>query len=776
MPQRKKPTAVGKLIWEALIFVEGRKGFSRSEAKEALAEYCFVEVSTVNSWRSLRRPTAESFERLVEWGVDKAEMGFDWFDRICHAYKYYEKEALEKQLKTLRSSQHIDHSTTILEDLPRFSSRFIGREREIAAVIKALNSREGVVALIGLPGSGKSSLANKVARVCIEDLPESPFQVVKWISLDEIFAAENILDALLLTLANNSIYPDTQSIRTATARFLTDKAVLIILDNFELVREPVRIIEFFNRLPRKSRSRVIVTSKEANDLPVERFLYLDGLTQAEAVIKIRDEAAGQGLRNVANAPDSALLPLYQITNGNPKALEMAVGHMRVNSRSMQDVVTDLEAAAEDVANVFSFFFETGWNRFSTIEKQLFLTIGLFAGSFSKKAWCYIVDNVNRCVDKGIVTLQNLGFVATDGAIMREELRYSTHPLVKAQARKLAVTMNAKTIRFRWVQYFLRFVKTHLIRSKPDIIYWNSLLHSDTDIGKVDQELLNLLQVLEWVSIHDDLVLIEFMMTLTHYLGRRRFKARLKYCRLAAKAALDRNRYYEASILKIDGLGWAYLEMHQFAEAKRCFEEGKSYAMSCKNVQQRDNLLTLADTFLAAICVERDALVAAQRLLPDMANRGLYECVRQRLVTIKGDFHLRSSYLHKEASAERKRELDLARRNYELCIVTNRAYAGDFQKDINNRLGYVYLLLGDSKQARGKFQTVTKDLSASSFNRIRAYCGMAQTFLDDDAKDMGKARHYVRVAQALESDFRQSEEMPISDELSKSIREIESLIV
>lgn len=132
--------------------------------------------------------------------------------------------------------------------------RLLGREKEIAAVLESIRSSP-VTTLIGPGGVGKTALATTLANTVIQQ--KFSDVVVVWLAplrSTELVVAE-IATATGLTRSGGLSYED------ALTRWLTDKDLLLVLDNCEHVVSAVAdLVETLTaRLPRL---RILATSRE----------------------------------------------------------------------------------------------------------------------------------------------------------------------------------------------------------------------------------------------------------------------------------------------------------------------------------------------------------------------------------------------------------------------------------------------------------------------------------------------------------------------------------
>lgn len=154
-------------------------------------------------------------------------------------------------------------------NLPVQLSSFVGRERELAAVVDVLDG-ERLVTLTGVGGTGKTRLALQVAG----ELVEAQADGVWFVDLAPLSAGAQVAGAVAAALG----LPDRpgMSVEDALAEWLLRRRLLLILDNCEHVIADAAIL--VERLLRDCPGlRILATSREALRLPGERQLPLSPL-------------------------------------------------------------------------------------------------------------------------------------------------------------------------------------------------------------------------------------------------------------------------------------------------------------------------------------------------------------------------------------------------------------------------------------------------------------------------------------------------------------------
>ena len=238
-------------------------------------------------------------------------------------------------------------------NLPAPSSSFVGRAREVPAVIEALESAR-IVTLAGSGGVGKTRLALEVAEQARDGFSGGAW-IVELGSVSEPSAvADAVASALGLSVAADD------DVTEAIARRLDDRQMLLLLDNCEHVLDACA--ELAARLARgRSESRLLATSRAPLAVAGERVLRVAPLPVPPPAEPDREApAGGPEIRTVDSvrlfverARDArpglvvsddhlaAIAQLCRVLDGVPLAIELAAS--RVRAMSPDDVLARLES-------------------------------------------------------------------------------------------------------------------------------------------------------------------------------------------------------------------------------------------------------------------------------------------------------------------------------------------------------------------------------------------------------------------------------------------------
>jgi len=321
---------------------------------------------------------------------------------------------------------------TLPNNLPRKLTSFIGREREIVELKRAVTSST-LLTVVGIGGAGKTRLALQVAADLLADCLHGAWVV----ELAPVTDPTQIPQAVAAALGIRE-YPGL-TLRDSLMEYLGSRELLLLLDNCEhLVAGVAEFVEAV--IASAPRVRILCTSREPLGIagehvwripslalpPVGRRVDLPTLSQNEAVRLFVDRA-------------KAVSPLFELTelvaptvaricvrlDGIPLALELAAARVRVLS------VEQIAARLDDRFRLLAGGSRTTLPRQQTLlaamdwsydlltdpERALLRRLSVFAGGWTleaAEAICAddgiageaVLDLLTRLVDKSLVEVES----------------------------------------------------------------------------------------------------------------------------------------------------------------------------------------------------------------------------------------------------------------------------------------------------------------------------------------------------------------------------------
>jgi predicted ATPase len=392
--------------------------------------------------------------------------------------------------------------------LPSESTPLIGREQEVAAV-RTLLQRDKVrlVTLVGPPGTGKTRLGLRVAATLVDEFQERVSFVVLAPIRDAALVAPTI--AHMLGVKEEAGQPLTESLK----RFLRDKRMLLVLDNFEQVTAAAPLVS--ELLAAAPHLKVLVTSRAVLSLSGEHEFVVpplplpdlhqlpsvDSLGESPAVALFvqRAQAVEPDFRlTEENAP--AVAELCTLLDGLPLAIELAAA--RTKLFSPQEMLTRLESrfqwltgGARDLPvhqQTLQSTLDWSYNLLEVGEQTLLRRLGVFVGGCSLAA----IESV--CQGAGDLPIDVLAGIASlmDKSLLQRqegrqgEPRFMMLETIREYAReKFFETDEVETVRDRHLDFFVQFAELVDENLKGgEQIVWQNRMAAEQD---------NLRTALEW---------------------------------------------------------------------------------------------------------------------------------------------------------------------------------------------------------------------------------------------------------------------------------------
>lgn len=204
-------------------------------------------------------------------------------------------------------------------NLPTQTTQFVGRGREIEDVQRMLRDHR-LVTLTGPGGSGKTRLALRVAGGLQAEFPDG----VYYIPLEALSDPDLVLDAVAEQVGARDAGPLVE----ALAAGLADRAVLLVIDNFEhLLEAAPAIAELLAAAPELT---ILVTSQGPLSVRGERLYPVPPLEEAEAVALFIELSSAADPAFVADTQnEGALREIVELLDRIPLALELTAPRVRL---------------------------------------------------------------------------------------------------------------------------------------------------------------------------------------------------------------------------------------------------------------------------------------------------------------------------------------------------------------------------------------------------------------------------------------------------------------
>lgn len=286
-------------------------------------------------------------------------------------------------------------------NLPSELDTFIGRERDLAAVLSMLR-REDVrlVTLTGPGGTGKTRLSLKVAAALLEEYPQGVF----WVDLAPIADAEQVIPRIAATLQVKEAAGKT--LIESLIEHLRARQILLVLDNFEqVIRAAPQVTSLLAGAPKL---KVLVTSRETlhvrgeNDFAVQPLSVPDAAHRKTVAVISQYEAAALFIHRAKAASHTweidegnatAVAEICARLDGLPLAIELAAARSRMLApqamleklanrlQTLTGGPRDLPARQQTIRDTIEWSYDLLEDR----DKTLFARLGVFVGGWSAEA-------------------------------------------------------------------------------------------------------------------------------------------------------------------------------------------------------------------------------------------------------------------------------------------------------------------------------------------------------------------------------------------------------
>jgi predicted ATPase/class 3 adenylate cyclase len=379
-------------------------------------------------------------------------------------------------------------------NLPLQVSSFIGRERDIARTVEALESAR-VVTLTGVGGVGKTRLALQVAAQLLPRFREGAWLV----ELAPVRDPAGVVDAFAAEFAVSA--RGGQTIAEAFVEFLGTKQLLLVIDNCEHLLDAVaRLVAMVER----SCAGVVVlaTSREGLALDGERVVPVPSLSAPEESDELATVAASEAVqlfvdRAGAADPeftlDTATAPgvrqVCRRLDGVPLAIELAAAQVTVMSPA------ELAHALDQRFDVLAGGRRGGIERHQTLRatidwsyellteahQRLLARLAVFAGGCTREgaeAICSgdpIAETAARALLRDLVAGSLV--VAERGG---PDTRYRLLETIRAYGEeRLAEHHETRLVRDRHANYYLERCRALMaVLAGPDQIEWAKRLEAE----------------------------------------------------------------------------------------------------------------------------------------------------------------------------------------------------------------------------------------------------------------------------------------------------------
>lgn len=359
------------------------------------------------------------------------------------------KEGLPLLCATLcaleQEAQQVHHSHMVQRlEAPAYT-RLIGKTAAVETLAALLLAPQApwLVAITGLGGIGKTTLADAIARHLIDCLP---WQGIGWVTARQSFfnaggtvatqpnprlTTHFLIDQLAGQLLGEPAHSNQRSHAETLAlleRLLKTDAYLIVLDNLESVVDLTHLLPILRRLANPT--KFLITTRVG--LFDEADLYhwvAPELSETDALALVRHEADLRNIPAVRGAAAADLLPIYTTVGGNPLALKLVTSQLRIHPLSV--VLADLTGArTRTVEALYTYIYQRAWDLLDAPAQDLLLAMPLVSEQGGGLSLLEVMTELKVAdLRAALDRLVSLNLVDVRGDL--HERRYTIHSLTRA---------------------------------------------------------------------------------------------------------------------------------------------------------------------------------------------------------------------------------------------------------------------------------------------------------------------------------------------------------
>ena len=393
-----------------------------------------------------------------------------------------------------------------LNNLPAQTTPFVGREREIAAVVGLMrNPNVRLVTLTGTGGTGKTRLSLQVAADLLDEYKHG----VWFVELASITDPELVLPTIASTLKIKE--SAGISIEQNLHDQLSKRNLLLMMDNLEQVVSAApligKLLAVAPEIKVLASSREILHLRGEHDYPVPPLGLPESKRKQTAAVLAQYEAIALFLQHARaanpafeldeeNASDVA--EICSRLDGLPLAIELAAARTRLLKpaamlEKLKSRLSLLTGGARDLPRrqqTIRGAIDWSYDLLDEAEKKLFARLGIFVGGWtldSAEAVCGsglnvdVLNGLESLLDKSLIR-QIEGSSGETRFTMLETIREYAH-------EKLSHSGELETIQQMHADYTEQFLQQVITaHAKPDEEEW---------FTKLDDDLDNLRSVMEW---------------------------------------------------------------------------------------------------------------------------------------------------------------------------------------------------------------------------------------------------------------------------------------
>ncbi len=385
--------------------------------------------------------------------------------------------------------------------LPLIRGEIIGRDDDIDAVsVLLLRPDVSLISLLGAGGTGKTMLSTWVAHRIKDQFRDGVIFVPLAPVTDHRLLPVTIAD--LLDLQDSG----KQSVDTTLLGYLTDKQMLLVLDNFEQIIDAARLVSDITlQCPG---IKILVTSRTSLHIRNERIYNLGTLAVPDSSLTSEAELLNvpssrlfieRALTVNPNLPLNAdnvraIIEICQRLDGLPLAIELAAARTKffqpaalmLRIEKTLDLVSKGHKDLPERQQTLRGAIEWSYNLLAEDTRKVFRQLGVFKRSWTLEAADAVVNGSNGTTDLEEMTerLLDVSLIKLTQAGQAHEPRFSMLQTVHEYADEmLAAAPEAGETRLRYAEYYYRMLE------ETEWILWK--VTSEPWLDRIEYEMQNI---------------------------------------------------------------------------------------------------------------------------------------------------------------------------------------------------------------------------------------------------------------------------------------------
>lgn len=428
-------------------------------AATALWRQIAVQAPTGRSYQSILlqqaleklRAQDEVIAQLVELRFSQGQKIATLATKLGYAestiYKHQEQAVCQmvQILQEMEQEARQSELTQLRLRLPPASGHSLIAINSQVEALSTLLSKPGppwLFCMEGIGGIGKTTLADTLARHLLDTGKLVGFA---WVSARQHYftlggfvreepkpslSSERLIDALAAQLFPSQIATESISqerLLTRLEAHLHRIPHLIVIDNLETVVDVDTLLPLLRRFQHPT--KFLLTSRKRIDEAGDVYHFpVQELSQADALLLVRQEARTRNISQLVNATDAELLPIYKTVGGNPLALRLIVGQTHIHAL---DVILDDLASARgsSIGALYDYIYRRAWDYLDAVSRKALLAMPLVTEQGGTLAYLAQISRLDASdLRDALQNLVSLNLVDSRGDL--HERRYTIHALTR----------------------------------------------------------------------------------------------------------------------------------------------------------------------------------------------------------------------------------------------------------------------------------------------------------------------------------------------------------